>query len=636
MEVSRWTQVSVGRLPNSNRRTVMWRASVSGVVVSCALGMGLPGTATGQNDWAQAQLWASDVYQDGLAVWRKPDQFGAACMNCHGPDMFELAYIGFEDDNIIRRALTHVSQEEAETLVAAVHHIRDVYGITPKDQFAFRPFQPGSGVPLAEGASWPEKDAAFAEYLKSIDFPLIDPDVVIDTVPEAWEALHALHAIDPRTLDIGIPLNRWSEDIHHGNEHGTTADWVSDLPAFAADTGTEIELIGLMDAYLQDPSLETLFAYYDVADEGVQTFDEFSSGFLSKQKYLSMQIATHMFRRDAVGTGGFEAQERMAFDVPELPQYYETDRVFLNRIPNPSWEVGDRTRSRKGTRHVGEEFVDYKYPFFVMNGLRPDWAERDHTDAMRVPWFFVGYTFNPTLERISGSNSTKSGEYFSHFGMEDYNSDVPLHVSVYMSMMRINKLLEERAVGKTSHVGNVDTRPWHGLMSNFTRKIQNYQPGRRYGVDNQNNGLPEFYDDAHEEAFEHFTANVHRMFLLIMQDRVRLNGEETIGGSGDMTGRGWPWYMNTVRKADSAALEVSERAFAKLVQIDADGVYCAADSNANGVVEIDDLIEVLRNFGRTTAIGDIDASGIVEIEDILLVLTDFGTVCSDLAEPGSI
>lgn len=607
----------------------MWTASVAGCVVSCALGMCLTSHVSAQDDWAQAELWANDIYQDGLEIWRKPDQFGAACMNCHGPDMFELAYIGFEDESIIRRALTHVSQEEAETIVAAVHHIRDVYGITPKNQFEFRPFQPGSGVPLAEGASCPEKDAAFANYLKSIDFPLIDPDVVIDTVPKAWEALHSLHAIDPRTLDIGIPLNRWSEDIHHGNEHGTFADWVSDLPSHMEDSESTNELIALMDDYLQNPSLETLFAYYDLADEDVLTFDSYSSGFLSKQKYLSMQIATHMFRRDAIGEGGFLEQERMAFDIPELPQYYETDRVFLNRIPNPSWEVGDRTRSRKGTRHVGDEFIHYKYPFFVMNGLRPDWAERDHTDAMRVPWFFVGYTFNPTLERISGSNSTKSGEYFSHFGMEDYNSDMPLHVSVYMSMMRINKLLEERAVGKTAHVGNVDTRPWHGLMSNFTRKIQKYQPGRRYGVDNQNNGLPEFVDDAHEEAFAHFTANVHRMFLLIMQDRARINGESTIGGSDDMEGRGWPWFMNTVRKADSAALEVSERAFAKLVQIDRDGVYCAADTNADGYVGIGDLLDVLKHFGVETALGDTDASGVVGIGDLLIVLEKFDTTCAD-------
>jgi hypothetical protein len=57
---------------------------------------------------------------------------------------------------------------------------------------------------------------------------------------------------------------------------------------------------------------------------------------------------------------------------------------------------------------------------------------------------------------------------------------------------------------------------------------------------------------------------------------------------------------------------------------------CPADiapSGGNGLVNIDDLTQVILNWGTNNAVADIDDDGVVEIDDLTAVILDWGT-CS--------
>src|SRR5690606_38890396 len=111
---------------------------------------------------------------DGLAVWRYPGQ-GGACVGCHSPDGFELARVGYTDDDLRRRALDHVSAEQADTLVPYVHALRQQHEMAWLLHPAkFRPLQPAHlpfaettpGLEVTDPAAQVERDEAFLLHLR--------------------------------------------------------------------------------------------------------------------------------------------------------------------------------------------------------------------------------------------------------------------------------------------------------------------------------------------------------------------------------------------------------------------------------------------------------------------------------------
>src|SRR5688572_2895560 len=86
--------------------------------------------------------------------------FETSCAGCHmSRDGWDLAYFGFADSTIVRRALKHVPLETARDIAA---HIRSLQ-VAPVGRLA-RPFQPG-GTRLAD-------DRAFAmEIFGADDWP---------------------------------------------------------------------------------------------------------------------------------------------------------------------------------------------------------------------------------------------------------------------------------------------------------------------------------------------------------------------------------------------------------------------------------------------------------------------------------
>jgi Ca2+-binding EF-hand superfamily protein len=60
-------------------------------------------------------------------------------------------------------------------------------------------------------------------------------------------------------------------------------------------------------------------------------------------------------------------------------------------------------------------------------------------------------------------------------------------------------------------------------------------------------------------------------------------------------------------------------------------VVCEGDTNADGVVDLNDLLTVLSNFGTDASgrsNGDVVGDGTVDLNDLLLVLSNFGTDCN--------
>lgn len=51
---------------------------------------------------------------------------------------------------------------------------------------------------------------------------------------------------------------------------------------------------------------------------------------------------------------------------------------------------------------------------------------------------------------------------------------------------------------------------------------------------------------------------------------------------------------------------------------------CPADLNGSGVVDIDDLVIVITNWGNLGGRGDANVNGVVDIDDLVLVITAWG------------
>lgn len=189
---------------------------------------GLGAAADGPAAWSDAKV--NEIYQRGLAVWRKPGSIdGQACTNCHSADGVELAIIGFTDDSVLRRGQTHLSPEDALTVRDFVHAQRRRLGIARTCATDWRPFQPGGTVlPRATAA---EQDASFMTELKKRNLLVATGKVV--SLDDAKKAFAEIQAINLRELPNGVPLPRWSEDKFNGPGHRDINDYMPPVPTAA-------------------------------------------------------------------------------------------------------------------------------------------------------------------------------------------------------------------------------------------------------------------------------------------------------------------------------------------------------------------------------------------------------------------
>jgi len=157
------------------------------------------------------------------------EAFLASCSGCHSSrDGFDLAYFGYDDSTIIRRARKHVSLQAARDIVA---HIRSL-NVAPVDDERELIFQPGG---RAFG-----NDVEFALALFGEDRWPVDIDA------------DRLRAMDTRSVVVPLELPAWSNEFDD-------FDWMPNEPLPTA----LLEARGggartALEAYYATPSLETL------------------------------------------------------------------------------------------------------------------------------------------------------------------------------------------------------------------------------------------------------------------------------------------------------------------------------------------------------------------------------------------
>ncbi len=389
----------------------------------------------------------------GLELFRKPDRTGRACSSCHSPDGIELAAFGFSAEDIVRRSRQHVTEQEAQALADYLKQLRFVSHIDPTlDPMKDRPLQPAGK--LLEGVTPQDRDLRFAEELKERAPKLFGSRVA--TVEQAHQAFDEILAIDLMKLPIGIAFSRLSEDEFHGREHSTIAQWIPDAPALAQTP----QLRAMEETYLAEPSdsnLARLDAYYRDAWDPAMSASQ--SLFLAKTR--SLLKLQHLLRMTGSATPTKTALEPHGAATGEG-----------SAPSNPWWEVGDLSRI------YSETSVDnFGLPRDVVTKKRGGPTFSDQLKALRLPWLWLGWMTDPSLQRTSLDKATRQGDYFSQLLLEEgpyvvhttfmlarklaeqstqpsANSKVPKHLVVQFSALTRNDQLRafEPADPKARHL----------------------------------------------------------------------------------------------------------------------------------------------------------------------------------------
>ena len=420
-----------------------------------------PAAATVASTDTQARAIALQLWRnDDLAVHPK-----GSCAGCHGADFFDLARIGATEADILRRAqVDGASLAQAQALVQAVKALRIENSMPAANARNFRPFQPGGSVLLPDLLDAPhvaavKRDIAFAKSLKTV-LPTLT-GARISSLAMATQAKKELldlaqgtdlaganpnrHTM--RSLPSGIEYPRWSADVFHGaQKEGTFNDWTADI-AHDPKPGRKIEWQALQDAYLNAPTNQNFWKMYvnarnynsksDSATEmtavpllgpcvALVLDSQKCSGETSefnKNKFLSALIGQHMLRLQ-LKPGELEkfAQGAVAFSYLDSAAYdgLKAQRVVLNMLPSPIWEIGDTARSMievstdpitRLENTFKASLKDLGFPLFAQTSVDAERLASLERDDLMLSWFWLGSTFDLSMSRIGKSNATQVGEY---------------------------------------------------------------------------------------------------------------------------------------------------------------------------------------------------------------------------------
>ena len=351
----------------------------------------------------------ANILKVGLQAWRAPREIGS-CNTCHSPDAFDLSVINISDENLRRRATGDgATAAEADAIVNLVQLNRRKFKITKLlDPVNDRPFQPGGKVLV--GANPAERDIAFGRSLKSkIPTLMGDP---IDSEEKAILAARELMAINLRGLPIGIEYPRWSEDHFHGVQRGNMNEWIPDISRLPI-AAKEAEWLALQDKYIADPSEKNFWAMYDavVTLTAPQFATSYYVDFFERDRMRSHLIGQHLLREKYLPTSTSIVRGHTAFAYRAAGLPISTKKW----LPNPWWEVGDfaRVMLDNGSINARTNLTNLKYPDRIVNRIDPVLTGETMQTAIRMPWFWLGFTLDPGLRRINGSNSTLVGEYLT-------------------------------------------------------------------------------------------------------------------------------------------------------------------------------------------------------------------------------
>jgi hypothetical protein len=311
-----------------------------------------------------------------------------------------------------------------------------------------RPFQP-RGAPLP-GATAASRDLAFLRGLPKW-VPLLCGKP-IRSIAEAEAAQKELLAVDLFELPIGIVLNPLSEDSFRGRAHATLADWCPDI-------GVPFDP-SLDDEYLADPTDANL-------------------------KRLDDRMATLRFNTTAESLSVMKSRSMLRYQ-----HFLRTGRRVHFAGRNPMWDIGEIGRLADG-----QAVKDLGYPISVV-------AASDETKMadLRLPWFWVGWMFDPGLQQSGGIRETERADYFAQSLWND--GPYPTH----LTFMLARKLAEQ---------GTVPSAWRAGIPQQYE-----IQYSFLLGGTNLSKNEPKLPAD--RRAFRDFLANAFRMsFFLLQKDIVR-------------------------------------------------------------------------------------------------------------------
>ena len=464
--------------------------------------------------------WTADqintAYTAGLKAWRTPgDVDQNACVNCHAADPMDLAFIGYSDSQIYRRSYSHTSaanQPTLDAIVDMVHAMRAKYSIVqPPDPAQYRPFQPGGAV-LA-GNTPALRDQAFGQELKDMNLRLMGAP--INSVADAKQAWTELAALNLRTLKVGVPLNKYTEDIfnndgvnvpcpdmHMCDDHGTIADWITDTAVLNASSATAT--FAAHDAYLANPTLDTLKAVLLTLPR-----DE-TSWF--KHKYSAVMIANYLFRLQAAGDANLDGMTKVT-PVP-FPIDAQSGALF-----NSIWMVG--ANQRDFIHNVGATLPTGGGKFSVPAETLPGLTRNDANEQLQriiVPWFWLGFTLDPSTMNVEPDYVAEGDEYFTQETFLD-NGSLPIHGAFIVSKrsveaMKYAVLPRMPNVFPFNHpdLGRFPSTPLV-MRAGYFPIVTNFAEQKNFNTINNYQLMYTPTDPTHKALYQTYSANLWRMFM---------------------------------------------------------------------------------------------------------------------------
>lgn len=473
----------------------------------------------------------------GHAAWTDEASVGGPCVSCHSPDAIDLAWIGYSDCDIRRRALDHVTPAQADAIVEYVHARRQQHGIRhPLHPDKYRPLQPNhepfgdpaDDVEVADTDLQDERDEAFMRHLTD-DLQLIWATSRIDSLDLAHQAYQQLLTLDLRRLPLGIPFDRFSEDPRASDNECRTEgprhrgqsvfEWVPAMPMRPKD-GAEARWYGLLDDYVAEPSTVNLWRYYDAIDSLLECRYHFPMGGdpadygracdWMRFKYKSLQVLQHMLRHQTLDHPDQLAEVRLQQAAPSPVDHLDT---IIHR--SPIWETADLIRvaplQRRGTPQC---FSDAAHPCTL---LPPAIDQSIHSvpthqealiqqnDLFQISWFVMSFLDDPTLTTHSDNFATYVGDYLEAVLLPRYD----IHHAFVVALMAVHKSAASAwfdAPGfreGTGKIASVRTFSFKQLRNNFSEPAS----GPRLAV--------------HRRMF----ANFARMWIHLLEEDLRQTGE---------------------------------------------------------------------------------------------------------------
>lgn len=474
-----------------------------------------------------------------MKLWRDDDRTQhpkGSCSGCHGADFYDLARIGSTNTDILRRAkIDGASAQEAAALAQAIQQIRARDGLPLENPRTFRPFQPGGAV-LA-GATPLERDINFARSLEPLLPTLFGAR--IDSLEKAKQARAELldlikgdnaggansSRLNLRSLPTGIQYPLWSADLAQGESEGTLNDWLADI-ALDATPEFRTQWHALQDAYLSDPSDQNFWKMYAAAPQMTATkpFERCTVGGINPNlacgavddfafhKLRSAMIGQHLMRTQHAARAGF-AQGALAFSYLDSASY-SAKSEFLGG--HDLWEIGDSARvmldegQSAGSLRTSLETLGL--PKFVRESVSATENVSAEQQRLRLTWFWIGFTFDPSLNRTSGSNSTKVGEYMVSSLIAE---NMGLHNAFSQHVRLIAKGYLQAANVKTS--GGKLTFETPAFLMNYGYFIGYGRPVLQWNEDRKN-PLPAAQKLEQEGLWQRFVGNGFRMSMYLQMD----------------------------------------------------------------------------------------------------------------------